>query len=415
MLKSKKRKEGDKKMSRKRTSYSSEFKVKLVLEVLKNEKPLAQIASENNILAKNLQNWKKQFLENAEIAMEPAKAVKEYKEQIKELEKKVDRYAKTVGKLTVERDWAVGKLKSLDLSTKREMVQVQTNSDKDIASSRKHELLGISRSYKYYTPVVNQTKEAIKQRILEISEDEFMGIYGEEKVYRQLLEEGYKVSLNTVSKYRRELGIKAVLAVKPVSITVADNNHPKYPYRLKDVEIDKPNKVWSTDITHIKINGGTVYLAAIIDWYSKAVLSWRISNTMDTDFVMDVLNEALDKYPKPEIFNTDQGSQYTSYIHTKTLKDRGIEISMDSKGRAIDNIAIERFWRSAKCERIYLNEYNSINELKQDVKSYINFYNYHRFHQTLDYKRPMEVYDETVICSSANIVDNSSVMLQQVS
>ena len=115
---------------------------------------------------------------------------------------------------------------------------------------------------------------------------------------------------------------------------------------------------------------------------------------MDTDFVMDVLEEALKKYPKPEIFNTDQGSQYTSYIHTKTLKENGITISMDSKGRATDNIAIERFWRSAKVERIYLNEYNSMKELKVDIKEYINFYNHRRFHQTLNYKKPMEVYNE---------------------
>ncbi len=409
-------------MSKKRTSYSSEFKVKLVLEVLKNEKPLAQIASEHNILSKNLQNWKKQFLDNAEIAMEPSKVVKEYKEQIKDLEIKVDKYAKTVGKLTVERDWAVEKLKSLDLSTKRAILRIQAqDSTKEVSPtfSRQHQLLGISRSYNYYTPVINKTKESIKQRILEIAEDEFMAIYGEKKVYRQLLEEGYRVSLNTVSKYRRELGIKAILAVKPISVTVADESHPKYPYVLKDIEIDRANKVWSTDITYIKINGGIVYLAAIIDWYSKAVLSWRISNTMDTDFVMDVLNEALSKYPKPEVFNTDQGSQYTSYIHTQTLKDNGIEISMDGKGRATDNIAIERFWRSAKCERIYLNEYNTINELKQDVKSYIDFYNYYRFHQTLNYKRPMEVYDESrykrVVCDTSNILNNSGTMLQKAS
>jgi len=125
--------------------------------------------------------------------------------------------------------------------------------------------------------------------------------------------------------------------------------------------------VWSTDITYIKIAGGMVYLVAVIDWYSKAVLSWRISNTMDTSLVMDVLDEALLKYGKPEIFNTDQGSQYTSYIHTQTLKDNGITISMDGKGRATDNIAIERFWRSAKVERIYLNQYNTIKELKEDV------------------------------------------------
>jgi putative transposase len=289
------------------------------------------------------------------------------------------------------------------------MVNVQANKNINIAPSRLCELVGISRSYKYYTKKINPKKEAIKQRIKEIANDEFMCTYGEEKVYRQLLQEGYQIALNTVSRYRKELGIKAILAVKPISTTISDEAHPKYPYRLKDVEINKPNKVWSTDITYIKINGGIVYLAAIItgnflakaktafasfDWYSKAVLSWRISNTMDTDFVMDVLNEALKNYPKPEIFNTDQGSQYTSYIHTQTLKDNDIIISMDSKGRATDNIAIERFWRSAKCERVYLNEYKSINDLKQDVKSYIEFYNYYRFHQTLDYKKPMEVYDE---------------------
>ena len=385
-------------MSNKRRQFSSEFKVKLVLEVLKNEKPLNQIAKENNVLPKNLINWKKQFLENAEIAMEPAKIVKEYKEQIKELEKKVDKYAKTVGKLTVERNWAVGKLKSLDLSTKREMLKIQAVNNTEASLlpslSRQHEMLGISRSYNYYTPVVNPKKEAIKKRIKEISEDDFMCIYGEEKVYRQLLDEGYNVSLNTVSKYRKELGIQAIVAVKPISTTVADDKHPKYPYLLKGVDIDRPNKVWSTDITYIKINGGTIYLAAVIDWYSKAVLSWNVSNTMDTNFVMEVLNKALKDNPKPEIFNTDQGSQYTSYIHTQRLKDNGIKISMDSKGRATDNIAIERLWRSVKCERIYLNEYNNIKELKEDLKNYFHFYNHYRFHQTLDYKKPMEVYDK---------------------
>ena len=383
-------------MSTKRRHFSSEFKVKLVLEVLKNEKPLSQIARENNVLPKNLINWKKQFLDNAEIAMEPAKAVKEYKEQIKTLEKKVDKYAKTVGKLTVERDWAVGKLRSLDLSTKRAMLHLQAanNTEALPTPSRQHQLLSISRSYRYYTPVVGPKKAAIKQRLLEIAEDDFMCVYGEEKVYRQLLAEGYYISLNTVSTYRKALGIKAVTAVKPMTTTVADDHHPKYPYLLKGVTIDRPNTVWSTDITYIKINGGMVYLAAVIDWYSKAVLGWNISNTMDTDFVMKVLTDALTRYPKPEVFNTDQGSQYTSYIHTQTLKDHGIQISMDSVGRATDNIAIERLWRSVKYERIYLNDYQNMQELKEDLKGYFHFYNYHRFHQTLGYKKPMEVYDK---------------------
>lgn len=160
--------------------------------------------------------------------------------------------------------------------------------------------------------------------------------------------------------------------------------------------------MWSTDITYIKIKGGMVYMAAVIDWYSKAVLSWRISNTMDTDLVMGVLNEALLLYGKPEIFNTDQGSQYTSYIHTQTLKDNGITISMDGKGRATDNIAIERFWRSAKVEKIYLNEYERVSALKSDVSEYMEFYNYRRFHETLDYKKPMNVYHESLKINDEN-------------
>ena len=140
-----------------------------------------------------------------------------------------------------------------------------------------------------------------------------------------------------------------------------------------------------------------VYLAAIIDWHSKAVLSHKISNTMDCTLVMDVLNDALERHGTPEIFNTDQGSQYTSEIHTQRLKNKGITISMDGKGRATDNICIERFWRSAKCERIYLNEYASIAELTTNVNDYIEFYNYKRFHQSLKYKKPMAVYQESIL------------------
>ena len=139
-----------------------------------------------------------------------------------------------------------------------------------------------------------------------------------------------------------------------------------------------------------------VYMVAIIDWHSKAVLSHKISNTMDNQLAMGVLNDALAKHPHPEIFNTDQGSQYTSEVHTQRLKNLGITISMDGKGRATDNICIERFWRSAKVERIYLNEYQSISKLITDVDDYIEFYNYKRLHQTLDYKKPMDVYQESI-------------------
>jgi len=385
-------------MSKKMTKYSTQLKTKLVLEVLKEEKTLSEIASANNINPKNLQNWKKIFLENAEVAMEPAKAVKEYKDENAKLQAKIDEYAKTVGQLTVEYNWMQGKLKSLDLSSKKQIIDKSEH--KTISVSKQCQLLEYNRSNLFYTPVINPVKQSIKNEIVNIFED--IPCYGYIKVQKELLERGYSVCINTVREYRKQLGLKAVLAVRPPNTSWANKSHPKYSYKIKGLDIVRANQVWSTDITYIKIKGGMVYMAAIIDWYSKAILSWRISNTMDTDLVMGVLNEALSKYGKPEIFNTDQGSQYTSYIHTQKLIDNGIIISMDGKGRATDNICIERFWRSAKVEKIYLNEYFKISTLKNDVKDYMEFYNYRRFHETLDYKKPMNVYKNSIKINDEN-------------
>lgn len=384
-------------MGKQVVKYSTEFKTKMVIEVLKCEKTLSQIASENNISPKNLQNWKKIFLENAEMAMEPARAVKEYKDEITQLKAKNDEYAKTVGKLTVEKEWAVGKLKRLDLLNKKALIE---SKHKHLSIVKQCKMLNISRSNLYYKPTVNENKEQIKKHIVRIHSE--IPCYGYLKVHQQLLEDGFSVSANSVMKYRKELGLKPVLAVKKPNTSKGNKQHPIYSYKLKGLEITRSNQVWSTDITYIRINGGMVYLAAIIDWYSKAVLSWKISNVMDTDLVMGVLNEALSLYGKPDIFNTDQGSQYTSYIHTQTLKDHGITISMDSKGRASDNICIERFWRSAKCERIYLNEYHRVSTLKEDIYDYIDFYNHRRFHETLHYKKPMHVYFDSLNVNDKN-------------
>jgi len=386
-------------MSRKRTVYTAEYKTRLVLEVLKEDKTLVEIASANKITPLNLQNWKKIFLTNAELAMEPSKAIKEYKEANTKLEVEVGEYAKKVGQLTLEKDWLMGKLKDLGLSKKLEMVDASKS--KVMSVVKQCELLHLGRSNIYYAPVVNEHKLAIKEEIKSIFEE--IPIYGAKKVHCQLKENGFDVSLNTVTAYRKELGLRAILAVRePVCLTQANIAHPKHSYKLRGLDIVRANQVWSTDITYIKIAGGMVYLAAVIDWFSKAVLSWKISNTMDTELVMNVLNEALSMYGKPEIFNTDQGSQYTSYIHTQTLKDNGITISMDGVGRATDNITIERFWRSAKVERIYLNQYNTIKELKEDVIDYMQFYNYRRFHETLDYKKPMNVYFESLKINNGN-------------
>jgi len=393
-------------MSRKMTKFSTQLKTKLVLEVLREDRTLNEIASANNINPKNLQNWKKLFLENAEVAMEPAKAVKEYKDEVAKLKIEVGEYAKKVGQLTLEKDWAVGKLQSLDSSYKKELID--KNEDKTLSVVKQCNLINYNRSNLFYAPMVNPAKNAIKKHILKVFEE--IPSYGYMKVYHQLLEDGFSISPNTVLAYRKELGLRAILAVRAPNTSWADIQHPKHSYKLRGLDIVRANQVWSTDITYIKIKGGMVYLAAIIDWYSKAILSWRISNTMDTDLVMGVLNEALSLYGKPEIFNTDQGSQYTSYIHTQTLKNNDIIISMDGKGRATDNICIERFWRSAKVEKIYLNEYERVSVLKSDVKDYIEFYNHRRFHETLKYKKPMNVYydslkinDEKYTKSSENV------------
>jgi putative transposase len=366
-------------MSKKRTNYSSAFKTKLVLELLQNEQTLAEIASKHNILPQNLVNWKKTFLANAEIAMEPSKAVKEYKEELIKSQEQNERLTALVGKVTVEKEWLAKKLKSLGSSKLKQLVDLKP-SPASISINHQCQLLGINRSGLYYKPRTNHAKQTIKNHITKVFEQ--IPIYGEKKVHKQLLEDGYKVSLNTVARYRQELGLQAVLAVKQVNTTTPIKEHKKYSYKLRGLNISHANHVWSTDITYIKIAGGMVYMAAIIDWHSKAVLSYKISNTMDSQLVMSVLNEALERYPHPEIFNTDQGSQYTSEVHTQKLKKLGITISMDGKGRATDNICIERFWRSAKCERIYLNAYQSIGELITDVDDYIEFYNHRRLQKT---------------------------------
>ena len=383
-------------MSKKRTKYTAEFKSKLVLELLKNERTLSEIASDNNITPQNLQGWKKIFLDNAVIAMEPSKVVKEYKDDLAKSQEENEMLMTLIGKVTIEKEWLEKKLKSLASSEKRNMIEPKL---KALSLRLQCQLLGLNRSGIYYQKRDNTKKAQIQERIINIFEN--VPIYGAAKVHQQLLQDNIKISLNTVASYRKEMKLHAVLAVKQVNTTVPIKSHKKYSYKLRDLDINKANHVWSTDITYIKVKGGMVYLAAIIDWHSKAVLSHKISNTMDSTLVMDVLNDALARYDKPEIFNTDQGSQYTSEIHTARLKKEGITISMDGKGRATDNICIERFWRSAKCECIYLNEYDSISALKEDVNNYIAFYNHKRFHQTLDYKKPMDVYNESVLSSSA--------------
>jgi putative transposase len=391
-------------MARKKgQTYSAEQKAKVVLELLKEEQTINQIASEYKVTVKTIQNWKKQFLENAALAFNPDKATETYKKELKAKEAEIDELAKALGKTTVERDWAVGKLVSLDLLNKKSLVDSKL---KTISKTRQCELLGISRSSYYYKPKPMSKEDiGILHAMDEIYTDN--PEYGYRFIHQQLIENGYKIGVNRVLRYMDILGIQAIYPTKKRVTSIKSSEDKIYPYLLKpywqktgkrdkSVKVDTPNEVWSGDITYIRINGGFVYLAAVIDWHSRAILSYKISNSMDATLATDVLKDALSKYPKPKIFNSDQGSQYTSYEHTQILKSNGIQISMNGRGRSIDNIMIERFFRTLKHSNIYINDYQTIKELKVGIKDYIYKYNFKRFHSSINYKKPMNLYLESV-------------------
>lgn len=262
----------------------------------------------------------------------------------------------------------------------------------DISIKRQCELLGLNRTSFYYKPRTFKQEEDMEYKRLILKEFLDCPFYGYRKITHALQELGHKINRKRVQRLMQELGIQAIYP-KP-NLSKACPQHKKYPYLLSGLEITHPNHVWATDITYIKITGGFIYLSAIIDLYSRKTLSWKVSNTLDVDFCIEALEEALCKYGKPEIFNSDQGSQFTSNDFTNKLEKHKIKISMDGKGRAKDNIFIERLWRSLKYEDIYIREYETVSECIKGINRYFDFYNSKRYHQSLKYKTPDEEYFE---------------------
>jgi len=366
-----------------------------VIELLEGEKSLNEIASKYELLPKNLQNWKKQFLENASLAFDKSAVVNEYKEEINKLKKAKDATSKKLGEVIVERDFVVGKLKSLVSSNIRAKA---TDTKLKLSLNRQLKLLSASKTAYYYEPVVPfSSDEDIKLlNKIDIIHTKYP-YYGTRRVEALLKRLGFKAGRKLIKTAFEFMGIRALYP--KVRTTIAHKEHKKYPYLLNEfknnknqVVVDTPNQVWSTDITYIKLEKGFAYLAAIIDWNTKKVLSWRLSNTMDVALTTSVLNDALSKYPKPEILNTDQGSQYTAKEHIDILVNNGISISMDAKGRSIDNIVIERFWRTLKYDNVYPSSYRNIKEARVGISEYINIYNKERLHSALDYLTPNEAY-----------------------
>ena len=259
--------------------------------------------------------------------------------------------------------------------------------------------MGVSRSSYYYEPQPEADRGELELlgAILEVLGE--IPFFGYRKVTLELGKKGHEVTRKQVRRIMHRAGLKALYPGKRTSIP--NREHAKYPYLLRNKAIWLPNQVWATDITYIRLGGGHVYLAAIIDLYSRKVLSWKLSNTMDTEFCVAALEEAIARWGVPAIFNSDQGSQFTSEAFTSVLKVHGIKISMDGVKRALDNIYVERLWRSLKYEEIYLNDYASMLDLRQAVDRYFRFFNQRRYHQSLEYKTPDEIYGRpfsTALC-----------------
>lgn len=257
--------------------------------------------------------------------------------------------------------------------------------------TRQCALAGVTRSVVYAHTKPARVNE-MDLLFLKLIDEEYTRhpFYGSRRMVTHLKTLGYDVNRKRVQRLMRILGL-AGMAPGP-NTSRAHPEHKVYPYLLRGMQITQPNQVWSTDITYVRLEKGFVYLVAIVDWYSRRVLAWRLSNTLETQFCIDCLEEALCYYGRPEIFNTDQGSQFTSQDFVNVLKRENILISMDGRGRALDNIFVERLWRSVKYEDIYLKGYVSVRALFLGLREYFEFYNHERPHQSLSYKTPAMVY-----------------------
>lgn len=253
---------------------------------------------------------------------------------------------------------------------------------------RQCELVDLNRATYYYR---SRADNAFNERLMRLIDGQYAQApsYGVPRMTAWLNREGYPVNGKRVARLMKRMGIAAIYPKRRTSFP--DKEHEVFPYLLGGLSIERPNQAWCTDITYIRVAKGFIYLVAIMDWFSRYVLSWEISNTLDTKFCLDALEQAL-QAAKPEIFNSDQGSQFTSKAFTKALKDRGIAISMDGRGRAFDNIFIERLWRTIKYEEAYLHDYKNPREAKRRIGQYLEFYNRERLHSSLGYSTPQEIY-----------------------
>ncbi|WP_439331677.1 IS3 family transposase [Pelagivirga sediminicola] len=381
----------------KRKQHHPEFKAKVALEALKGEETVSELASRFGVHPTMIHQWKRALLEGASGVFERGgrKAAEVDEEQVKDLHAKI-------GELAVANDFLGQKAQALDRQVRRKMIEPNLPG---LSVGKQCALLSISRSSFYYEP---KGETEMNLDLMRLIDKQFLEtpFYGVRQMTWHLRNEEHLVNEKRIRRLMRLMGLMPIYQ-KP-NTSKAAKGHKIYPYLLRGLRVDRPNQVWCPDITYLPMRRGFLYLVAIMDWHTRKVLAWRISNTLEAGFCVDAHNEAIHKYGLPEIMNTDQGSQFTSFAWTDRLRRSGVRISMDGKGRFLDNIFVERLWRSLKYECVYLHAWETGSEAKAGVKKWIEFYNHKRPHSALGGMPPAAVYWQT------NETNNPDQQVQRV-
>ena len=371
-------------MTKSRKKFDAAFKAKVALEALREDATVPELAKRHGVHPNQIYGWKKLVVDNvASLFARGASASGEGEEA---RERETAKLYSKIGELTVETGFLGQEARSMSAPARRAKVE---RSGAELSVRRQCALLNVARSGVYRPqPETSADDLALMRRIDELYLEK--PFYGSRRMTFDLNEEGRGVNRKRVQRLMRLMGLEG-LVPRPGTSKAAPGNKI-YPYLLRGVSITEPNHVWASDITYIPMASGFLYLVAVIDWASRAVLAWRLSNTMDSAFCVEALEEALRRYGKPRIFNTDQGAQFTSAAFTGKLEAAGIAISMDGRGRFMDNIFIERLWRSIKYEEVHLKAYADGREARDGIGKWMDFYNHRRPHQSMNNQRPINVW-----------------------
>ena len=372
-------------MSKKRRQHNPEFKAKIALEALKGVEPVHAIAAKHEIHPVQVSQWKKEM-----AARLPEVFARKPDAEAADAKAREDELYRKIGRLEMELDWLKKKLANSSVEERRRMIE---SVDPALSVVRQCAVLGLARSSYYDRPPPAAGENLALMRVIDETYLAYP-FFGSRQMTRWLRRQGHDVNRKRVQRLMRAMGLEAIYR-KP-NLSRAQPGHRVYPYLLRNLAVTRPNQVWAMDITYVPVQGGYVYLCAIIDWHSRYVLAWELSNTLDAGFCVRAVQRALAAHGTPEIFNTDQGCQFTSAEFTGLLLARGVKLSMDGKGRCLDNVFVERLWRTVKYEEVYLRCYVSMVDAHAQLERFFRFYNERRPHSSLEDATPGEAYRATL-------------------